>query len=239
LWFYGAFSPLEAHRLADAYLLFTARSAAMGWLEDAMRPDGLGQWGMNDAGLGTDHPGAANLATWFQVADVGVRATPPVQSLVACASAVTARLGTFALDAVELLISPVGSVDDHAVSQLATSAGWFEGVSRDRQVRVRASVDTGQVPLVPSMATDLTNVARTLPDIPFSLSGCSIESTTHPSPPGVPDDAWQGPPCHRAVLHGGLVEWTTESIGWLLAMLVHGTAVAGIGPSALITIERS
>jgi hypothetical protein len=70
---YGPFSPYASEDrepsevTADAYLLFYARSRAMGWLTDALRPDPVRLWGMNEAELEPTAAGSPPLVAWFQV----------------------------------------------------------------------------------------------------------------------------------------------------------------------------
>jgi hypothetical protein len=90
----------------DAYSLFYARSAAMGWLTPAVEGATGGFWGMNDA---EEVPGSGappHRAAWFQVVLTGPfqDGLLPVQPFLACAGDAVARLGRLRLDAIQLVL---------------------------------------------------------------------------------------------------------------------------------------
>src|SRR5215472_17806301 len=88
----------------DAYSLFYARSAAMGWLTPATEGARGGLWGMNDAEAG---PGAGpSRVAFFQVMLTGPAGGTllPVQPFLACAADVVARVGALRLAAVQVLL---------------------------------------------------------------------------------------------------------------------------------------
>jgi hypothetical protein len=115
---YGRFSPHPSDDAAsaDAYLLFYARSSAMGWLTDAMRPEPRRLWGMNEAELEQTSGAHPPLIAWFQVVltePTGVDGLLPLQPFLACAGDVLGRLGVFELQAAQLLLPPPDpSADD-------------------------------------------------------------------------------------------------------------------------------
>jgi hypothetical protein len=80
----------------DAYSLFYARSAAMGWLTPAVEGDSGGLWGMNDAEAGPGSGTQRQPVSFFQV--VVTRPAPdgvlPVQPFLSCAGDVMARRGS-------------------------------------------------------------------------------------------------------------------------------------------------
>ncbi len=81
---------------SDAYGLFVARSAAMGWLAEAREGTGGGVWGMNDAGYTAASGPRPTRVAWFQAVlaeDVPPDRPLPLQPFLTCAGDVTARLG--------------------------------------------------------------------------------------------------------------------------------------------------
>jgi hypothetical protein len=159
---YGGFSPhlSDDPGSADAYRLFYARSSAMGWLTDAIRPEPRRLWGMNDAELGQTSAAHPPLIAWFQVVltePTGVDGLLPVQPLLACAGDVLGRLGVFELQAAQLLLPPPDpSADDPPGSEglglLAETAGWFANCDRRRRTPVQFTIDGGHVPTIATAA---------------------------------------------------------------------------------------
>src|SRR5215831_13064129 len=71
----------------DAYSLFYARSAAMGWLTPAVEGASGGSWGMNDAGAGPDSGPHPPRVAWFQVTLTG----PPPGGFCRCSRSCRVR----------------------------------------------------------------------------------------------------------------------------------------------------
>src|SRR5215831_16917131 len=141
----------------DAYSLFYARSAAMGWLTPAVEGASGGLWGMNDAEAGPGSGPRPSRVAWFQVVLTGPAPGKllPVQAFLACASDVIARLGTLRLEAVQLLLperdAPVGgqpaSPSGMRVARpLLDALSWFADSDPRLQARVRVTLDGGPDP---------------------------------------------------------------------------------------------
>lgn len=252
---YGRFRPHPASDLstpeadADPYQLFVARSAAMGWLTDAMRTAPRGLWGMNDAGYGSRTGAQPPLAGWFQVVltePLTSQPLLPVQQLLACAADVMARLGDLKLLAVQVLLpSPRTAplerppAELSALGSLAQTAGWFANSDGGSSTPIEVSLDGGQVQTISSVASDVFESTQASWQRVFACDGFSTFDAGSLSPPGTIDELWVGPPRHRAVFSGSLVEWTLDAVGWTAAFLAHACLDAGVTTPILFTASRA
>jgi len=237
----------------DAYSLFYQRSLAMGWL------DGLGSgattagknfgagglWSMNDAGW--DHPLAPaekQLAAWFQVeveAVAGDRPLP-VQPFLRCAGDTTDRVGVLHLEAVQLLL-PVQGINastrpPEALIPSMRTIYWFRESNPRSRVQVEVGVDSGQDPVVPAVAHQLTDRLKHLNQNVFVCTSYNVGGPATVSPL-FEDSFWNGPPLHGVTLRGELSEWALDAIGWLGEVIADTSARLGIRSPLLLTITRS
>jgi hypothetical protein len=252
---YGRFSPhLSDDRdlsdyppSADAYRLFVARSSAMGWLTDAIRPEPRRLWGMNEAELEQASAAHPPLIGWFQVVltePTGVDGLLPVQPFLACAGDVLDRLGVFELQAAQLLLPPPDpSADDSpgsdALGHLAETAGWFANCDRRRRTPVHFTIDGGQT--IASAAPEIFGwTHKVVPDA--HVFRCDRFDTSHDTStilPGIADEPWVGPPSHRTTFSGTLVEWSLDALGWTAAFLAHGCHRHGVETPLVLTATRT
>ena len=221
----------------------------MGWLTDAIRPDPLRLWGMNEAELEQTSGAHPPLIAWFQVVltePTGVDGLLPLQPFLACAGDVLGRLGVFELQAAQLLLPPPDpSADDPPGSEglgvLADAAGWFASCDRRHRTPVEFTIDGGQVPTIAAAAPEIFR--RTHDFVPAAgVFRCERFDTSHDAAtilPGIADTMWVGPPRHRATFSGNLVEWSLDAIGGTAAFLVHGCHQNGVVTPLVLTATRS
>jgi len=259
---YGELAPhpwRDPDSTLDAYFLFHQRSLAMGWLDDLgttvrNTADGVeeretgaaGLWGMNDAGQ--DHPLAApgsSLVGWFQV---GVERLPgdrplPVQPFLRCAGDALARIGALRLRAVQVLL-PVQGIDTstrpaYAEIPSLRTAGWLGGGDPRARTPVRVTLDSGQAPSILSAASRIWDQLGRLDQDVF---GCESYSLADHDPLALAapfdDGFWNGPPRHRATLHGTLADWSLDTLGWLGGLLAELSAGHGVDTPLLLTAGR-
>jgi len=239
------------HDEHDAYQLFHDYSQAMGWLDDRSIVGGPvdrqhlapGLWGMNDAGWVGPHASAEpQLLSWFQVEASAVPADRPlpVQPLLHCAERVTAHLGVLDLHAVHVLVPVQGlaSAPRTACARVPgmLSKGWFTG-STGAPTPVRFSLNSGQDPVLRAAAPDIVDRFGRLEQEVFLLDSHEVtEDVDRPVP--LEDSAWNGPPEHSVVLHGRLIEWSCDAIGWLMGVLGDVAALSGVRTPLLMTARR-
>lgn len=230
---------------SDAYSLFVARSAAMGWLAEAREGTGGGVWGMNDAGYAAASGARPARVAWFQAVlaeDVPPDRPLPLQPFLTCAGDVAARLGTLRLSRVQLLLpvqclSPAASPGG-AVAALIQDAGWFADVDPGRRTAVRVTLDGGEESPIHSAASELADWLRRFHQDVFGHPEILPEGGDEPEPPGITDALWGGPARHRARLAGTLVEWSLDAVGWLAAFVAQAAAQHGMAGPLFLTVDR-
>ncbi|MGI8307420.1 hypothetical protein [Saccharopolyspora hattusasensis] len=235
--FYGEFTPhpwRAPDTDRDAYLLFYERSVAMRWLRD----DGpAGLWGMNDAGQ--EHPLAdASLAAWFQVEAESVPGDRPlpVQPFLSCAGDAVARIGSLALDVVQVLL-PVQCLDTASRPETLRSpslltAAWFDDSDPALRTPVRVTLDGGQSPAVLSIADRLA----ALNQVVFACESHTADQAGIQPP--FDDSFWNGPSQHAVTFHGTLAEWSLDAVGWLAGLLADLSARHDVATPLLFTASR-
>ena len=232
---------------SDAYSLFVARSAAMGWLAEAAEDASGGIWGMNDAGQDSGCGSQPKRIAWFQVSLIEPIAADrplPVQALLSCAGDVVARIGTPRLDAARLLLpvqSLAGSAASSRVSAVMTllqGAGWFVDCDRQSRTGVDVTLDGGQDPILRSAAPEMLAWIRGLAQDVFWCDSLTDEVVV--LEPAVSDELWLGPVYHRAAtFRGSLAEWSVDALGWLAALLAEASFRHGVTTSLMLTARRS
>jgi hypothetical protein len=246
---YGELSPHPwrgATPDSDAYRLFVARSAAMGWLAEP-REGAAGVWGMNDAGhvAASEPPPARPVrVAWFQASLAGglPRDRPlPVQPFLRCAGDVVARLGTVRLHRVQVLLPvqclPSATSPGGAVTALLQDAGWFGDADPRRRTVVRVTLHGGEGAPVSSAAPELTDWLRRFHQDVFGHPEVAPEGDDEP-PPDVTDALWGGPVRHQLKLTGTLVEWSLDAVGWLAAFVAEAAARHGVAAPLFLTVDR-
>ncbi len=230
---------------SDAYSLFTARSAAMGWLASPSSGASHGIWAMNDAGQDPGLQYSPPRVAWFQTALT--QAFPaeqplPVQAFLACAGDVIAHIGTLDLQAVHLLVpSPVPIVGPSAPSHSAafsalwSARSWFADRNPESMTSVQVTLDGGQNPLMHSASP---KAFRWMQMIKQDIFSCDTLSLAYEDAvvlePGIADGLWVGPGYHRATFAGTLVEWSLDAVGWLAACLTDAVHKYGVNTPLLI-----
>lgn len=223
----------------------------MAWLDDRAATEdhayaAPGLWAMNDAGW--DHPLATpgtKLIAWFQVEISAVADDQPlpVQPFLQCAESVTARVGTMDLSAVQLLM-PVHSLDPSARPPYATvpsmqTRHWFTERDPRTKTPVEVSINSGLDPLISAVAEQLSDRLGHLGQNVFVCSSPDVASRADVPPPPFEDSFWHGPPRHDMVLHGELVEWSCDAVGWLAEVVADLAAQLGVRSPLLLTVTRA
>lgn len=226
----------------DVYALFHDRSLAMEWLNNT---GVTGLWTMNDAGQDPLAASDLSLATWFQVGlePVSTACPMPVQAFLRCAGDVTARIGTFELEAVQVLL-PVNGLDAStrrkpALMPSLFNAGWFADADPKTRTSVRIRLDSGHVPSMAAAAPYMQEHTNTLDQDVFV---CESYSLTEREPstirPPFADSFWNGPAWDCATFHGTLAEWSLDALGWLGGFLGDLAVWHGVTSPLLLTATR-
>ena len=113
---------------------------------------------------------------------------------------------------------------------------WFTG-STGAPTPVRFSLNSGQDPVLRAAAPDIVDRFGRLEQEVFLLDSHEVtEDVDRPVP--LEDSAWNGPPEHSVVLHGRLIEWSCDAIGWLMGVLGDVAALSGVRTPLLMTARR-
>lgn len=101
-------------------------------------------------------------------------------------------------------------------------------------------LDGGQVPTISLVASKVFKSTQAPSQRVFACDGFSTSNgPTVAVSPGLIDELWVGPPGHRAVLSGALIEWSLDAVGWVVAFLVHASIDAGVRTTILLTVART
>jgi hypothetical protein len=237
----------------DAYSLFYARSAAMGWLTPAVEGAAGGLWGMNDAQAGPGSGPQPSRVAFFQVVLTGPSpgGLLPVQPFLACAGEVVARLGALRLEAVQVLLPerdrpdnglPVSLSRLPAAWPLFNSLSWFSG--RDPRLRApaRVTLDAGPDPSIHAAAPAILQQMRDINQDAFACHSFSLADDDHlVLRPPLPhfDEGPPGTPPYRVTFRGTLAEWSLDALGWLAAFLADLSSRHGVSTPLLFTADRT
>jgi hypothetical protein len=233
----------------DAYSLFYARSAAMGWLTPAREGARGGLWGMNDAAAGQDPGLQPSLAAFFQVTltEPAGGKLLPVHPFLACAGDVVARLGTLRLDAVKVLLPEHDAdADAHFASPssmlvsraLLDALNWFGDCGPRRRVPARVTLDGLADPSIRAAAPAIGQWVR---EISQEVFDCESWSEDDPLvlPPATTFEGGPDGGHHRVSFRGTLAEWSLDALGWLAAFLADVSARHGVRTPLILTAGRS
>jgi hypothetical protein len=244
-------SPSLGEPSEDAYSLFYARSAAMGWLTPAVERAWGGLWGTNEAEAGPASGPRPQRVAWFQVVLTGPLPGKllPVQPFLACAGDVVARLGTLRLDAIQLLLperdAPEGgqfaSESGVRVAEpLLHALNWFTECDPRLQVPVRVTLDGGPDPSIRAAAPAIAQRLQEVRQNVFMYNSYSLADDDHlvlwPAPL---DGGRLDFPHHRATFCGTLADWSLDTLGWLAAFLADGSSRTGATTPLIFTADRS
>ncbi len=235
---------------SDAYSLFYARSAALGWLADSRENGVGGTWGMNDAGQDLVSGSQPPRAAWFQVSidSIPVGRPLPVQAFLACADDVVERIGTLRLQAVQVLL-PVESLNasagaplhPDAVGTLVGEIGWFVDCNPHLSTSVRVTLDSGQDSSIRSVAPAMFQRMQEIRQDVFVCDSFSLkDDDAVVLQPAITDSPlWLGSAQHHATFHGTLVEWSLDALGWLAAFLSSVSSEHGVSTPLVLSVNRS
>lgn len=257
--FAGLFGDLVPHPRADApevvsqdaYSLFYARSSAMGWLTPAVEGASGGLWGMNDAGSAPGSGAQPSRAAFFQVVltEPDLAKLLPVQPFLACAGDVMARLGTFRLDALQVLLPERDADEDalfwssremRAAKSLLYASNWFGDRAPRLRAPVRVTLDGGPDPSVRAVAPSVLRWVQGLRQEVFVAGSLSLADDDHLTLRPVPFEDPASPAVHHRVTFGGtLAEWSLDALGWLAAFLGDGLSRHGVRTRFMLTADRT
>lgn len=240
----GAGSPTQD---ADAYSLFYARSAAMGWLTPAVGGAPGGLWGMNDAVAGpAPGPPPARVAS-FQVVLTGPSPgnTLPVQPFLSCAGDVLARLGALRLEALQLLLPepapPAGLVTSPAGLRVALSlleaASWFSDGDPGSREPVRVTL-AGADPSIHAAVAAIVQETGAIGQDVFVCDSLDPDDEEHLVLQPIPVENGLST-MHRVTFRGTLSEWSLDALGWLAAFLADLSSRQGLSIPLIFTAGRS
>lgn len=239
-----------AERPEDAYSLFYARAAAMGWLTPAVQGASGGFWGMNDAEAGPAFGPQLSRVAFFQVVLTGPAPGKlvPVQPFLSCAGEVTARLGALTLEAVQVLLperdapgeAEPGSRSGMRVAwPLFDALDWFADCDPRLRAPVRVTLDGGPDPSVRAAAPAMAQWVREIRQGVFVCESFSLADDDHLVLRPIPFEDEQASTHHRVTLRGTLAEWSLDALGWLAAFLADGSSRHGISTPLIFTADRS
>ena len=235
----------------DAYSLFYARSAAMGWLTPAVEGASGGSWGMNDAGAGPDSGPHPPRVAWFQVTLTGPPSggVLPVQPFLSCAGEVAARLGTLRLDALQVLLAgqdapiagDLASPSNMRVARpLLDSLNWFGDCDPGLRAPARVTLDGGPDSSVRAAAPAIAHWIQEVRQDVFACDSFSLADDDHLILPPTPlDEPRPGTPHHRVTFCGTLAEWSLDALGWLAAFLTDVSSRHGISTPLMLAADRT
>jgi hypothetical protein len=233
----------------DAYSLFYARSAAMGWLTPAVEGAPGGLWGMNDAGASPGTGPQPQRVAFFQVtltepAPDGVLSAQPFLS---CASDVVARLGTLRLEAVQMLLpgqqTPTsGDLASPSSMRIAgpllDTRNWFGDCDPQLRTPIRVTLDGGPDPSVRAAAPAIARWAQEVRQDIFTCDSFSLAAGDHlVLQPTALHEPGASP--HLVTLHGTLTEWSLDALGWLAAFLADISSRNGVHSPLMLTADRT
>jgi hypothetical protein len=239
---YGEFVPHRRLASQDAYSLFYARSAAMGWLTPAREGELGGLWGMNDAEAAPE----SSPAGFFQVTltEPAEGTLLPVQPFLACAGDVVARLGALRLDAVKVALPEHDAdADAHFASPssmllsraLQDALNWFGDCDLRQRVPARITLDGLADPSIRAAAPEITRWVREINQEVFDCESWS-EDDHLVLPPATTFEEHAGH--HRVTFRGALAEWSLDALGWLAAFLADVSARHGVHTPLILTADR-
>lgn len=244
-------SHVAGERSEDAYSLFYARSAAMGWLTPAREGATGGLWGMNDAGAPPAAGPPPHRVAWFQVVLTGPfpGGLLPVQPFLVCAGDVVARLGALRLEAVQVLLPErdgpregyfASSSGMRAAWPLLDTPDWFAGCDPRLRTPVRVTLDGGSASSVRPAAAEIRRWVQEVRQAVFSCEALSLADDDHLILQPIPfEDPAAEVVHHRVTFTGTLAEWSLDALGWLAAFLAEGASRHGIGAPLMLTVGRS
>ena len=251
--FYGELAPHTplGDLSEDAYSLFYARSAAMGWLTPAVEGAPGGVWGMNDAEAGPGSGTQPQQVAFFQVmltgpAPAGVL---PVQPFLSCAGDVVARLGTLRLEAVQVLLpeqdatvggdaaSPSGM---RVATSLLDALHWFGDCDPRLRAPARVTLDGGPDPSIRAAAPAITQWLQEIHQNVFACDSFSLADEDHlVLRPTALHEQRPRASGHRVTFRGTLAEWSLDTLGWLAAFLADVSSRHGVSTPLMLTADRS
>jgi hypothetical protein len=244
-------SPPLGEPSEDAYSLFHARSAAMGWLTPGVEGASGGLWGMNEAEAVPASGPQSRRAAWFQVVLTGQAPGKPlpVQPFLACAGDVVARLGTLQLEAIQLLLPERAAPEDRqsaprsgvrVTEPLLDALNWF--ADRDPGLRgpVRVTLDGGPDPSIRSAAPAIAQWVQEVRQDVFVYNSYSLAGDDHLVLWPAPLDGEQPDLAHhRVTFRGTLADWSLDTLGWLAAFLADGSTRTGVSMPLIFTADQS
>ena len=222
--------------------LFDHRSNDMGWTD---RHESNSRWEVFEAGPEIEELEATQNpapALWFYA---GITLVPdgrslPVWPFLRCAGDVAARVGTFDLHAVQLLL-PVQKLHQQpgwkGFIPALQNYSWFIATDPGARAQVRVTLDSGQDPSIPTVAPEMLTLIQSV-DQPVFV--CDSLTDHDPLAPEFPfgDQFWRGRPRHQAVFSGSLAEWSVDALGWLAGFLADVAADLGVSTPLLFTATR-
>ena len=248
---YGDLAPRVplAELSQDAYSLFYARSAAMGWLTPDEGASG-GLWGMNDAEAGRDAGPLPHRVAWFQVSLSGPfpAGVVPVQPFLSCAGDVVARLGALRLEAVQVLMpgqdAPVrgdfASPSSMRVARpLLDTRNWFGDCNPRLREPARVTLDGGPDPSVRAAAPAIAQWIEEVDQDVFAGDSFSLADGDHLVLRPTPLDERPDTSHHRVTFRGTLAEWSLDAVGWLAAFLADVSSRQGVSTPLMLSADRS
>ena len=235
----------------DAYALFYARSAAMGWLTPAVEGASAGLWGMNDAAAAADAEPPASRVAFFQVVvtEPSFGKLLPIQPFLACVSDVMARLGTLRLEAFQVLLPERGADEDarfaspsgmRAARILLDSGTWFAGCDPQLRVPVRVTLDGGPDPSIRTAAPAILRWVQEVRQDVFACDSLALADDDHLILRPIPfDSGIFRTEHHRITFRGTLAEWSLDALGWLAGFLADGASRHGFSGRLILTAGRT
>ncbi|HEU4792363.1 MAG TPA: hypothetical protein VFS96_01775 [Nitrolancea sp.] len=240
----------------DAYMLFYARSLAMGWLTEAREGAVGGFWGTEEAEVTPNAGLPPSRVAWVQVGLTNLMPDSrllPVQPFLACIGEVVGRMGTLDLHAVQVVLpverlrASAGAASPWDVALvLVQDTKWFADVPPHARVRVQVTLNGGPNPAIRSAAPEMFRWMQSINQEIFVCASFSVsdEEALVSEAAFIGEFAqdqfpawWQSGP-HQATFRGTLVEWSLDAIGWLAAFLAEASHQSGVSTPLMLTVGR-
>lgn len=221
----------------DPYSLFVSYAASLGWDAVHTRRSQAAYWGMHDAAPEFAHTGRV---TWFQVGLHKPRfphSPSPILPLLHTAVTTTQRAGELDLDGVQLLL-PLSYISD-LTSRLSNSSNWFSDIRSSTRVRAMLTIDSGSSPDIFERRAAISSVFNLfVQDTVAAVMHLASQDkwVAHESSAAAP--LWSGEEHSRVTFELSLIEWSIESLGYVVSAAAEACREARVTCPVLFDIAR-
>jgi hypothetical protein len=216
----------------DAYSFFASRAELMGWAKRGSS----GLWDMNDAAFNLSGSGHRARIAWFQV---GLDETTvdgagfPFHPLLTCGCEALGRVGEVRVQGTQFLV-PLQI--DGAPATISSVPNWFNACDPAARVTMRATLDSGEDPVLPRVAADVAALASEIAREPFAIAPAAAGTAHVELLPEVTDGFWLGEGRHPITFDTVAPDRSPDSIAWTANLLTESCRRVGVKTSILVNI---